>query len=83
MFWILEKSLMSLVFIMVVHYLFNYFQTNLTIPKQKDLYYAPIKKYSKMYEIIKAKSETTTETDLDLNTMKNELKEYIQRNLRN
>lgn len=90
MFWILEKSLASLLFIIISHHLFLYFQTTLTLPKQKDLFYGPIKKYSKMYETIKQQKENPLQkekekesvVEMDTLSMKNELKEYIQKNLR-
>ena len=86
MFWIVEKSLASLLFIIISHHLFLYFQTTLTLPKQKDLFYGPIKKYSKMYETIKQQKEKPLEketvVEMDTLSMKNELKEYIQKNLR-
>ena len=87
MFWIVEKTLASLLFIIISHHLFLYFQTTLTLPKQKDLFYGPIKKYSKMYETIKQEKEVEQEQNqnpemIDTLSMKNELKEYIQKNLR-
>ena len=63
MFWIVEKSLASLLFIIISHHLFLYFQTTLTLPKQKDLFYGPIKKYSKMYETIKQQKEKPLEKE--------------------
>jgi hypothetical protein len=96
MFWIVEKTVASLLFIIISHHLLLYFQTTLTLPKQKDLFYGPIKKYSKMYETIKQQkgiekekekekeekiAEHKSET-MDTLSMKNELKEYIQKNLR-
>ena len=84
MLWLLEKVVLSIVFILSVHYLLLYFQTNLTIPKQKDMFYAPIKKYNKMYDIIKQREnqdKTATCID-DKESMKNELKEFIEKNLR-
>lgn len=90
MLWLIEKTILSLLFIMSVHYLILYFQNNLTVPKQKDLFYAPIKKYNKIYDIINEpiitppspsnsnpKSNSNSDSD-----MKNELKDYLQKNLR-
>ena len=88
MLWLIEKTILSLLFIMSVHYLILYFQNNLTVPKQKDLFYAPIKKYNKIYDIINepiitppsptiVNSNSNSDSD-----MKNELKDYLQKNLR-
>ena len=35
--WIIQMSVISLVLIILIHYLFTFFKTNLTIPKVKDL----------------------------------------------
>jgi|Laugresubdmm15sn_1035100.scaffolds.fasta_scaffold128784_2 hypothetical protein len=86
MFWLLEKIVLSIVFILSIHYLLLYFQANLTIPKQKDMFYAPIKKYNKMYEIIKQRDNQQDNSSIscvdDKETMKNELKEFIEKKLR-
>lgn len=91
MLWLLEKVVTSLIFIISVHYLLLYLQNNLTIPKEKDMFYAPIKKYNKMYDIIKQRDSKQRDSkqdhtqmysantaDNDTDQMKNELKEYIQ-----
>ena len=80
MLWIIEKILFSLIFIMSVHHLLIYFQTNLTVPKQKDMFYEPMKNYTKMYEIIKQKKDD--DKDDGKEKMKNELKAYLQNNLK-
>lgn len=90
MLWLIEKVILSLVFIMSVHYLILYFQNNLTVPKQKDLFYTPIKKYNKIYDIINEEKQSTTSiASLEVENhktfesdMKNELKEYLQKNFK-
>ena len=35
--WILQITIISIVLIFLVHYLFNFFKSTLTVPKIKDL----------------------------------------------
>jgi hypothetical protein len=58
--WILQVSILSIIFIWLVHYLFNYFKDTLTVPKIKDLVNEPNKKYKNMYEIIRGDTSQTT-----------------------
>ena len=44
--------LLSLILIILIHYLFNFFKDNLTIPKTKDLVTKPLEKYKVMESII-------------------------------
>jgi hypothetical protein len=50
--WVIQTTLMSIIFIFVVHYLINFFKSTLTVPKLKDLVNNPSKKYENMYSII-------------------------------
>ena len=50
--WILQITIISIVLIFLVHYLFNFFKSTLTVPKIKDLVNNPSKKYENMYSII-------------------------------
>lgn len=77
--WIIQMSIISLVLIILVHYLFTFFKTNLTIPKVKDLVNKPQKQYDALFDTMKetviqsAKSEPA-----DTSNMKNELKNYLK-----
>lgn len=51
-FEIIKWALLSLLLISLVHYLFNFFKENLTIPKTKDLVTKPLEKYKTMETII-------------------------------
>jgi hypothetical protein len=44
-FEIIKWSLISLILIILIHYLFIFFKDNLTIPKTKDLVTKPLEKY--------------------------------------
>ena len=50
--WVIQTTLISIIFIFVVHYLINFFKSTLTVPKLKDLVNNPSKKYENMYSII-------------------------------
>ena len=80
--WIIQMSILSLVLIILVHYLFTFFKTNLTIPKVKDLVNKPQKQYEKLFDTmnqnnIKTEINTVTHTHTT-DTMKNELKNYLK-----
>lgn len=66
-------SIISFVFIFVVHYLYEYFKENLTIPKEKDMIEKPKETYNRIYETLQKRDEKK-ETN---NTMKDELKNYL------
>ena len=91
--WIIQITIVSIILIFVVHYLINFFKETLTIPKIKDLVNTPTQKYENMYNIISNKSSSNTpqnqpeytEYDLlpkpDINSMKNELKSFLKKQL--
>jgi hypothetical protein len=51
--WIIQMSVISLILIVLVHYLFTFFKTNLTIPKVKDLVNKPQKQYAALFDTMK------------------------------
>jgi hypothetical protein len=51
--WIIQMSIISLILIVLVHYLFTFFKTNLTIPKVKDLVNKPRKQYEALFDTMK------------------------------
>jgi len=64
--WIIQITIVSIILIFLVHYLFNFFKETLTVPKIKDLVNVPNKKYENMFNIISKTNETTNYTDIDL-----------------
>jgi hypothetical protein len=56
--WVIQTTLMSIIFIFVVHYLINFFKSTLTVPKIKDLVNNPSKKYENMYSIINSNNNS-------------------------
>jgi hypothetical protein len=52
LFWSIQITIASIIFIFIVHYLINFFKSVLTVPKIKDLVNTPNKKYESMYNTI-------------------------------
>jgi len=50
--WTVRTTIISIVLIMIIHNLVCFFTKMLTVPKLKDLVYAPTYKYNKMYDTI-------------------------------
>jgi hypothetical protein len=50
-------SILSLLFILLVHHLLYYFKNSLTVPKVNDLINSPTKNYEKMFHIISSLKE--------------------------
>ena len=50
--WIMKVSIISVVFILVVHNILHFLTDTLTIPKIKDLVNAPHEKYQDIYKTI-------------------------------
>ena len=75
-FWIIRQIIISLVFIVAVHYIYLYFKNNLTVPKTKDLVKKPSEQYKEIYDTLhKDKSDTEAEQS---KKMKTELKNYLK-----
>ena len=73
--WVIQISLISIIFIFLVHHLFCYLKNILTIPKIKDLVTLPSKKYDNIFSIISKQTnyhdinnenEHITYTEIDL-----------------
>jgi len=54
--WIVKISIISIIFILIVHNILNFLKETLTIPKVKDLVNAPNEKYQDIYNIINKQS---------------------------
>ena len=66
--WIFQITIISIVLIFLVHYLFNFFKSTLTVPKIKDLVNSPTQKYESMFNIItKNNSKTYNKKDYNDN----------------
>jgi hypothetical protein len=92
--WIIQISLISIIFIFLVHHILMFFKTTLTVPKIKDLVNSPNQKYQNIYDTISHNSNNSSSgyTDIDLlpsdttgftkiNSMKDELKTFLKKQL--
>ena len=74
--WIIQWTIVSLVLIMLIHHLYIFFKTTLTVPKIKDLVDKPSQQYKDIMDTIKT-PDSTTESKSVQKEMKNELKNYL------
>lgn len=91
--WVIQISIISIIFIFLVHHLLMFFKSTLTVPKIKDLVNSPTQKYQNIYDTISHKSTSYTAIDLlptgigtsvsdDTNiNMKDELKSFLKKQL--
>jgi hypothetical protein len=52
MWWFIQNILFSISLIVILHYLYIYFETTLTAPKVKDLIHCPKQKYKSLFDTI-------------------------------
>lgn len=62
--WVIQISIVSFIFIFLVHHLIGFFKTTLTVPKIKDLVNSPSQKYQHIFDTI----NTNTNSYTKLNT---------------
>ena len=56
--WIIKVTIISLLLIFLLHYLYSFFKTMLTSPKLKDLVNKPREKYDTIYNSLKSTGST-------------------------
>ena len=89
--WIIKVTMVSLLFIFLLHYLYSFFKTTLTSPKLKDLVNKPQEKYNTIYNSLKSTGDVGIENVCEDNksnlggihgsnssSMKDELKKYLK-----
>ena len=79
-FWILQISVVSILFIVLIHHLITYFKTTLTVPKLKDLVNKPSKKYEEMFSVMYSNNKVTYK-EVKNTDMKSELKNFLKEKL--
>jgi hypothetical protein len=57
--WIAQISIISIIFIFLVHHLLMFLKSTLTVPKIKDLVNSPNQKYKDIYDTLLHKTEYT------------------------
>uniref|UniRef100_A0A6C0AZX8 Uncharacterized protein n=1 Tax=viral metagenome TaxID=1070528 RepID=A0A6C0AZX8_9ZZZZ len=89
LFWTLQITVISIVFIFLVHHLFLFFKSTLTVPKIKDLVNAPAKKYEEIYNTMSSSSHSLLSKGsilpssisiptVEVTSMKDELKSFLK-----
>jgi hypothetical protein len=58
--WIIKVTLISLLLIFLLHYLYSFFKITLTAPKLKDLVNKPEAKYNTIYKSLQSTSDGTS-----------------------
>jgi hypothetical protein len=94
--WSIQVSIISIVFIFLVHHLFTFLKTTLTVPKIKDLVNSPNQKYQNIFNTLSHNTSFNNETNSNPNSytsidllpsetegdnMKNELKSFLKKQL--
>ena len=84
-FWIVQTTILSVVFIFLVHYLIEFFKSTLTVPKLKDLVNSPTQKYQNMFNVIQTPNEPLAPYKISelipQSDMKNELKSFLKKQM--
>ena len=86
LFWIIKQVAISLVIIVLIHYLYIFLKNNLTVPKVKDLVNRPEQKYQEIYKSLNERSNERLNDPLKVVSaspkkppdMKTELKNYFR-----
>ena len=89
LFWIIQTTVLSIIFIFLVHYLIEFFKSTLTVPKIKDLVNSPSQKYQNMFNVMQTHNAAPAApykiSDLipqePQSDMKNELKSFLRKQM--
>lgn len=57
-YWIIKVSILSLILIFLLHYLYSFFISTLTVPKVKDLVTLPQQKYDEMFHSLQQQQQS-------------------------
>ena len=86
-YWIVKVSILSLVFIFLLHYLYSFFVSTLTVPKVKDLVTLPQEKYNEMFHSLQQQQQqsqslqrATNDNNVNISTqsMKEDLIHFLK-----
>ena len=66
--WIIQISIISIIFIFLVHHLIGFFKSTLTVPKIKDLVNSPSQKYQNIFDTINSNSYTNSNSNTNSNS---------------
>ena len=62
MLWLVQNIIFSVSLIVIIHYLYLYFETTLTAPKVKDLIHCPKQKYKSLFDTVNKNLDNATNT---------------------
>ena len=65
---IIQISIISIIFIFLVHHLIGFFKSTLTVPKIKDLVNSPSQKYQNIFNTINTNSYTNSNSSFNANS---------------
>lgn len=86
--WTIQWIFISLILIILLHYLYLFFKNTLTIPKVRDLVNKPVESYNEILDTIKSNHNDNNiynnssnnynkDNSLNDNTMQDELKNFL------
>jgi hypothetical protein len=90
LWWSIQIAIISFILIFLVHHLFHFFKSTLTVPKVKDLVNGNKEDYDNINRILDTSLESSAEEEdiylptnflpsaTDQETMKNELKHFLK-----
>ena len=73
--WTVKWTIISLVLIILVHYLYSFFIDTLTVPKVKDLIHNPSERYNQI--ITNTGNKNNQNTEPDPSKMNEELRDFL------
>lgn len=70
-YWIIKVSILSFILIFLLHYLYSFFLSTLTVPKIKDLVTLPQEKYDKMFYSLQSADPSNNNSNNGSNNVNN------------
>jgi hypothetical protein len=70
-YWIIKVSILSLILIFLLHYLYSFFISTLTVPKVKDLVTLPQQKYDEMFHSLQQQQQQLLNNNINNNDNNN------------
>ena len=78
MLWLLQNIIISIIIIILIHYLFNYLKDTYTTKKTKDLVKTQTEKYKTILdEMMNKKNEVDENLFINSEIMQNDLDSYL------
>ena len=68
--FILKWAIISFILIVLIHYLYSFFKSTLTIPKVRDLVNKPTERYNEMIDTIKYNDSVKYKDNNNINNSK-------------